>query len=242
MSHHSCYINPCCKRGKRGHDGFRGLTGFTGPTGSSGTGFTGPTGFTGFTGPTGSIGLTGPTGAAAPLLAFVPYSTGIDPILNIINSSPLLPPALAITSVSLLGFGNAVEDITPVANQITVGLIPDFSFTSPFAGTLSTIAATYTSNNEITVPVGSSLNVYGSIWIAAPNTNVFVFVTFFLIGTFPAGVIPVGGTVQTPAPVLLNIPIIPNNRVAFGIFITNPTGTAVDAIFGFASGGLTITA
>ncbi len=230
------------KRGGKGHHGERGSRGATGATGSTGvTGTTGATGATGATGSTGATGATGSTGlpgisAAAPMM---PYASGIAPVvLTSLNS------IVGVETGALVGFGNSMSAVDLTPGNIDLGVANgNFAFTMARAGTLTSIAATFSNIALLTLPT-SNIIIHAEVYTAPAGSNIFTPIDGVdLTNITPTpilGVIAVGTMFEGIKP--LNMSVGAQERVLV-VFSVSSTGTPLpllQVVTGFASAGVTM--
>lgn len=226
-------------RGLPGATGATGATGVTGPTGPS-DGPTGPTGATGatgtgFTGPTGPTGPTGATGVpgTAAGAAIIPFASGITPI-------PLATLAGGLADAgAMVGFGSFGPVVGLNAGIIDLDIaLTNFAFTMPRDGTVTALAATFSTTVAVTLlsPVTITATVYGAI--ATSNTFTPIGASVDLTPALPAiAILP--GTISTGLIDGLAIPVASQQRLLV-VFSISSGGELISTIVGNASAGLSI--
>lgn len=166
--------------------------------------------------------------------SIIPFSSGLIPavLATLVNG-------LAGT-VSAVGFGSTITGVTLVNNTITLPILPAGSteaFTVPRAGTISSLAATFTELAGITI-LGSA-TVRAEIYRAPAGSNTFT-ATGVGVNLSPqlTGVISVGTILQGATDA--NFPVVTGDRLVM-VFSVSGTGiTAVTTVTGSANAGITI--
>ena len=251
------------KRGPQGCQGFQGIpgipgipgingaTGATGATGSGGaTGATGAAGATGATGAPGTPGLpgtagaTGATGPAGPAGAtglaaagaIIPYASGVP--VTLVSLGTL------VTSVSLMGFGNSVSGVAVTGGTIDLtggpGILIDFAFSAPRAGTITSIAGFFSTTIGLTIGAGLA-TVRIELWSANPNSatpNIFTPTGAFVDLPAFTGILLPGASANAINAV--SVPVVPEQRLLLVISATTAGITTFTTLSGYASAGVTI--
>ncbi|WP_206659645.1 exosporium glycoprotein BclB-related protein [Halobacillus litoralis] len=150
-------------RGPRGLQGPQGETGETGPQGPQGE--TGPQGPQGEQGPEGEQGPQGLPGSTA----IIPYASGITPV----ELTSLLDGLVGTTS--LVGFGDSAPGVELLDGQINlanIGGLPNFAFSAPRDGEITSISAFFSSTVGLDI-IGSTATVTAELYIASQDSNIF---------------------------------------------------------------------
>lgn len=166
--------------------------------------------------------------------SIIPFSSGLAPAILTTLITGL------VGTVSAVGFGSTVPGITLVNDTFTLPVLPAGSteaFTVPRAGTISSLAATFTETLGITL-LGNA-TVRAEIYRAPAGSNTFaatgvgVNLTPQLTGAISAGTILQGATDA-------NFPVETGDRLVM-VFSVSGTGiTVITTVTGAASAGITI--
>ncbi|WP_339326430.1 exosporium glycoprotein BclB-related protein [Bacillus thuringiensis] len=194
-------------------------------------------GQTGPTGDTGATGVTGPTGLI-----------GNGSIIPFASGGPIIVTTIAgglVGTASLIGFGNSASGITPVGGTIdltgtTLGPILDFSFSMPGDGVITSISA-YFSNTQTLTIAGTTVTITAQLYSSTTPDNIFTPIREALVILAPAltGAVALGA-VSNGITTGLNIPVTEETRLLL-VFSATATGISlVNAITGYASGGIRI--
>ncbi|MEY7999807.1 exosporium glycoprotein BclB-related protein [Clostridium sp. Mt-5] len=144
----------------------------------------------------------------------------------------------ATNTVSLIGFGNSINNINIYEGKIYLGGIRNIAFSVPRSGTITSIAAYFSVSNTFSLETGSATikaQLYGS---NTPDN------TFAPIPGASVILPPLTGeiidTITNNINFDLNIPIDPQTRLLM-VFSVTTSGVAFSSIIeGYASAGITI--
>jgi BclB C-terminal domain-containing protein len=150
-----------------------------------------------------------------------------------------------VGTTSLLGFGSSATGITLVGGVIDltgtlVGPLINFAFSVPRDGTITSIAA-YFSNTVALALVGTTVTITAQLFSSATPDNTFTAVPGALVTLAPAltGIVSLGDT-SNGITTGLAIPVTAETRLLLVFSATAAGVTLVNAVTGYASGGLTI--
>ncbi|QGR00136.1 hypothetical protein EHS13_17245 [Paenibacillus psychroresistens] len=229
--------------GATGDPGVTGVTGTTGITGTTritgltgATRATGATGATGVTGVTGATGITGATGAAG-AGAIIPFASGLPASLTTILGG-------LVGTGSLVGFGNNVTNVNIAGGTIDLtgagGLLLNFSFSMPRAGTITSIAAYFSVTLGLSL-IGSAVTIRAQLFRSATPNNIFIPIPGAIVTLSPAltGTVLLGA-ISNGIITGLNIPVSPQDRILMVFSATAAGLSLVNTINGYASAGVTI--
>lgn len=215
-----------------------GTTGITSATGSTGvTGTPGTTGPAGSTGATGAAGVTGATGAGA----YIPFASGIPIILTTDLSG-------ATDTVSLIGFGNSVSEVSLVGGAIdiagtNIGELLNFAFSVSRDGTITSIAAYFSTAADLSL-IGSTVTITAQLYRSAPPpNNIFTPIPGANITLSPPlNDTALMGTISDGAVTLLvPVPVTTRTRLLMVFSAEVTLGTAIaTTVIGYASAGVAI--
>jgi len=214
--------------GPAGPAGIVGATGATGPTGAAGVvGATGPAGATGAVGATGATGAPG-TGA------IIPFASGMPITLTTIEGG-------LVGTSGLVGFGGSISGVNIVGGVIDLTSLSDFAFSLPRAGTITALAAYFSTTAELDF-VGTTVTITAQLYesLTPPDNNFTPVVGTIVTLSLPlTGFIPLG-TASSGLITGLTIPVTAATRLLL-VFSATATGVSlVNTITGYASGGLAI--
>lgn len=227
--------------GATGSTGITGTPGATGPIGATGstgvTGTPGTTGPAGSTGATGAAGVTGATGAGA----YIPFASGIPIILTTDLSG-------ATDTVSLIGFGNSVSEVSLIGGTIdiagtNIGELLNFAFSVSRDGTITSIAAYFSTAADLSL-IGSTVTITAQLYRSAPPpNNIFTPIPGANITLTPSlNDTALIGTISDGAVTLLvPVPVTTRTRLLMVFSAEVTLGTAIaTTVIGYASAGVTI--
>ncbi|GGC97843.1 hypothetical protein GCM10007216_30780 [Thalassobacillus devorans] len=202
----------------------------------------GPQGETGDIGPQGPQGEPGPQGEQGPQglpgsIAIIPYASGTTPA-----ELTTLGDGLIGTS-SLVGFGDSVSGVEAIEGQINlenVGGLPNFAFSVPRDGEITSIAAFFSTTAGLNL-IGSTATVTAELYIAPQNSNIFspTGASVTLSPSF-SGIININDT-SSGINDTLSFPVTAGERLlmVFSVEITDGIPLAV-TLTGAASAGVSI--
>lgn len=262
--HHGCKkfiiiggISKCCKRGPKGDRGPRGFRGFDGATGAMGVpGATGATGATGEIGATGATGATGPKGkrgkrgedgrrgprgVEGPMgpagepgsSTIIPFSSGIPATLTTMAGG-------LVGTTTAIAFGSSAAGVSLAGGVVDAVAIGNMSFSMPRAGTITSLAAYFSTTEALTLP-DSTVTITAQLYASATPNNVFVPVPGAAVTLAPAlsGIVTLG-TVLHGITTGLAIPVAAETRLLI-VFSCEAEGMSlVHTVIGYASAGLEI--
>jgi len=163
----------------------------------------------------------------------IAFSSGIVPAILVSAASGL------IGTVSAVGFGTSITGLTLVNNAITlpvVGTGVTEAFTVSQAGSITTIAATFTETVGITVPIVGSATIRAEIYRAPAGSNSFT-PTGAAVNLTPSitGLVSVGAIFQGSA--TTDVPVAVGDRL---VMVFSTSGGLATTLTGAASAGITI--
>ena len=166
--------------------------------------------------------------------SIIPFSSGITTaILTTLDTG-------AVDTVTAVGFGTAVPDITPAADG-TISLpvtTTTEAFNVPRAGTITAVSATFTETTGFTVDAGTAI-ITARIYRARAGSSVFtptsaaVTLTPVISGVVSPGTV-YQGTTST------NFPVSAGDRLVMVFSVAGTGITAVTTLTGAATAGITI--
>jgi BclB C-terminal domain-containing protein len=169
--------------------------------------------------------------------AMIPFASGTPVALTTTTGG-------LVGNTGLIGFGNSASGVSPVGGNIDItggpGTLINFAFSAPRSGTITSIAAYFSSTVALTL-VGTTVTITAQLYRSSTPDNTFT---------------PVAGTDVTLAPVLtgvlgtgtiangiitgLSIPVVAQERYLL-VFSTTATGVSlINTVSGYASAGVNI--
>ncbi|VBB05891.1 Hypothetical protein LUCI_1102 [Lucifera butyrica] len=223
--------------GPQGPAGAVGAAGAAGATGAAGVaGVTGATGATGAVGVAGVTGATGATGAAGNG-SIIPFASGDTVALTTIAGG------LAGTA-GFVGFGSSAPSLTGLGSIIDLtgatGIILDFAFSMPRDGTITSIAAYFSTTAALSL-VGTTVTITAQLYSSTTPDNTFSPIAGTAVTLSPAltGIVNLG-TVSNGALTGLSIPVTSQTRLLLVVFATAAGLSLVNTVVGYISAGVTI--
>ena len=187
-------------------------------------------------GPTGLIGPTGPTGPEA-AGAIIPFASGLPVGLTTIIGGLAGTPAL-------IGFGTSAELLTVLGATIdltgSTGLLYNLSFSVPRDGIITSIAGYFSVVIGLTV-LSTDITIRAQLYRSTTPDNVFSPIAGAFVDLAPTlgGVISIGD-ISSGINDGLSIPVNSGDRLLL-VFSATATGVnLLNAITGYASGGVNI--
>jgi BclB C-terminal domain-containing protein len=145
----------------------------------------------------------------------------------------------------LIGFGNSATDPTNLGATIDLtgatGELLNFAFSSPRAGTITSIAAFFSTTLALSL-VSSTVTITAQLYSATAGSNIFSPVAGTAVTLAPAltGILPIG-TTSTGSLSGLSIPVTTGARL-LRVFAATAAGISrINVAEGYASAGVTIT-
>ncbi|MBT2618620.1 MULTISPECIES: exosporium glycoprotein BclB-related protein [unclassified Bacillus (in: firmicutes)] len=219
-----CFNRICCCppvhqafKGDKGDKGFPGAPGPRGPQGPPG--------------PPGAPGAPGVPGAGA----IIPFASGITPA-----ELTILAGGLVGTS-SAIGFGTAIPGLTILGATIDLTGLLNEAFTVPRAGTITSIAATFSTTVGLTIPVGTA-TITAQLFRAPAGSNIFTVIPGATVVLAPplTGLVIPPGTISQGITAGLAIPVSPGERLMMVFSVVGTGITLATAVAGAASAGVAI--
>ncbi|MDF2929491.1 MAG: Collagen triple helix repeat protein [Anaerospora sp.] len=146
---------------------------------------------------------------------------------------------------SLLGFGTNADGVTITGGVINLtggpGILLNEAFSVPRAGTITSIAAYFTTTAALTL-VGSTVTITAQLFSSPTPNNTFTAVPGALVTLAPAltGILALG-TISNGITTGLAIPVTPQTRLLLVFSATVTAGLDVATVIaGYASAGMTI--
>ncbi|MDP9739424.1 UNVERIFIED_ORG: BclB C-terminal domain-containing protein [Bacillus sp. B2I3] len=215
-----CHNRICCcpplHQGSKGEKGDNGVPGARGPQGPAG--------------PPGPPGAPGVAGAGA----IIPFASGITPAALTILAGGL------VTTSSAIGFGTAIPGLTILGGTIDLTGLLNEAFTVPRAGTITSIAATFSTTVELTLPVGTA-TITAQLFRAPAGSSIFTAIPGATVVLAPAltGLVSFG-TISQGVTAGLAIPVSPGERLMMVFSVAGTGITLATAVVGAASAGVAI--
>lgn len=150
-----------------------------------------------------------------------------------------------VGTTSLLGFGSSATGVSLVGGAIdltgtALGPLINFAFSVPRDGTITSISA-YFSNTVALALVGTTITITAQLFSSTTPDNTFTPVPGALVTLAPAltGIVSLGDT-SNGITTGLAIPVTAETRLLLVFSATADGVTLINAVTGYASGGLTI--
>ncbi|WP_276567130.1 exosporium glycoprotein BclB-related protein, partial [Bacillus thuringiensis] len=188
---------------------------------------------TGPTGDTGATGATGPIGTGA----IIPFASGLPISLTTIAGGLAGTPGF-------IGFGSSTTGITVLGPTIDLtggsGISLDYAFSMPDEGIITSISA-YFSTTVALALVGTTLTITAQLYSSTTPDNTFTPIPGAVVTLAPqlTGVVAVG-TISNGITTGLSIPVTAETRLLLVFSVTAEGVTLVNAVTGYASGGIRI--
>jgi BclB C-terminal domain-containing protein len=148
-------------------------------------------------------------------------------------------------TTSLLGFGSSATGISLVGGAIDLtgtllGPIINFAFSVPRDGTITSLAA-YFSNTVALTLVGTTVTLTAQLFSSATPDNTFTPVPGAIVTLAPplTGIVGLGA-ISSGITTGLAIPVTAETRLLLVFSATADGVSLVNAVTGYASGGITI--
>lgn len=204
----------------------------------------GPPGPPGPPGPAGLPGVAGPPGPPGPAGlpgggAIIPFASGLPITMATIAGG-------LVGTAGLVGFGSSASNVTVAGGLIdltctVLGPLLDFAFSVPRAGTITSIAATFSTTVGLTLP-GTVVTITAQLYFAPATSNTFAPIPGAAVTLVPplTGVVALG-TISSGIISGLSIPVLPGDRLMMVFTATAAgTGTLLTTVVGYASAGVNI--
>lgn len=169
--------------------------------------------------------------------AIIPYASGTPITLTTILGG------LAGTT-GLVGFGNSVSGVSLLGGTLDLtgagGTLLNFGFTSPRAGTISSISAQFSTTAALSL-VGSTVIITAQLYTAVAGSNSFSPVSGASVTLAPgfSGILALG-TTASGITSGLSIPVVAGSRYLM-VFSATATGLSLlNTAVGYASAGVNI--
>lgn len=166
--------------------------------------------------------------------AIIPFATGILPaVLTTIAGG-------VIGTVSLVGFGNNVPDITINGGLIEFSLLPiNFAFSAPRNGVITSIAATFSNTVELSL-IGATATIRAELYTAPANSNSFTATGAFVdLSPTLTGIVNIG-TISSGINDHLHVPVSKGSRLLMVFSATAVGINLITTIIGSAGAGVSI--
>lgn len=224
---------PQGKPGCPGPQGPKGDPGCPGPQGPQGRpGCPGPQG------PQGRPGCPGPPGPQGPK-----GNPGHGSIIPFASNDPITLtsfPNGTTNTVSIIGFGNSINDINIYEGKIYLGGIQNIAFSIPRNGTITSISAYFSTSNSFSLGDGSA-TIKVQLYSSDTPDNSFEPIPGASVILPPlAGQIVDIDTITNNLSTNLNIPVHAQTRLLMVFSITTSDIFCSSIIEGYASAGITI--
>ena len=239
-----CKGDPGCPgpqgpKGKKGDPGAQGPQGEKGDPGAQGPqGEKGDPGCPGPQGPQGRPGCPGPPGPQGPK-----GNPGHGSIIPFASNDPITLtsfPNGTTNTVSIIGFGNSINDINIYEGKIYLGGIQNIAFSIPRNGTITSISAYFSTSNSFSLGDGSA-TIKVQLYSSDTPDNSFEPIPGASVILPPlAGQIVDIDTITNNLSTNLNIPVHAQTRLLMVFSITTSDIFCSSIIEGYASAGITI--
>jgi BclB C-terminal domain-containing protein len=167
----------------------------------------------------------------------IPYASGSPIVLTTIAGG-------LTGTTSLVGFGNSATGVSLVGSNVDLtgagGTLLNFSFVAPRSGTLTSMAAQFSTTAALAL-IGTSITINAQLYSATAGSNLFSPVPGASVVLTPSltGVVTIG-TTATGTTTGLSIPVTAGNRYLL-VYSATATGiTLVNTVSGYASAGVNI--
>jgi BclB C-terminal domain-containing protein len=186
-------------------------------------------------GPPGPAGPAGPAGAGA----IIPYASG-----GPITMTTIAGGLVGLTG--LVGFGSSVSNISlaggtiDLSNTTLAGPLINFAFSVPRAGTITAIAAYFSTTAALTL-TGTTVTITAQLYSSTTPNNIFSPITGAIATLVPplTGILALN-TISNGITTGLAIPVTPQTRLLM-VFSATATGTTlINTVVGYASAGVAI--
>jgi BclB C-terminal domain-containing protein len=145
----------------------------------------------------------------------------------------------------VLGFGSSVAGVSLLAGTIDLtggaGILLNFAFSVPRAGTITSIAAYY--SNAISIALlGSPTTITAQLYRSTTPDNTFSPIPGAVVTLSPplSGAVIAVGTIRNGITTGLAIPVTAQTRLLMVFSITSTGVTLINTVTGYASAGITI--
>lgn len=169
--------------------------------------------------------------------SIIPFSSGTPVVLTTILGG-------LTGTTGLVGFGNSASGVSLLGGNIDLtgagGTLLNFGFVAPRAGTITSIAAHYSTTLALSL-LGTSLTINAQLYSAPSGSNLFAPVPGASVQLSPSltGLVTLG-TVCTGVTSGLSIPTVAGTRYLL-VYSANATGlTLLNTVAGYASAGVNI--
>ncbi|MBO1910188.1 hypothetical protein J4G37_36070, partial [Microvirga sp. 3-52] len=182
---------------------------------------------------TGATGATGVAGSGA----IIPFASGIPSVLTSILGG-------LVGTTSLVGFGSSASTVTTLGGNIDLtgagGTLLNFAFSVPRAGTITSIAAYFSTTLALSL-IGSSVTINAQLYRSSTPNNIFSPIPGATVTLAPSltGLVSVG-SISNGLTTGLSIPVAPQDRLLLVFSITATGLSLANTVIGYASAGVAI--
>ncbi|CAB1262194.1 Collagen triple helix repeat protein [Clostridiaceae bacterium BL-3] len=228
--------------GPKGPKGDPGCPGPQGPQGRPGCpGPQGPQGKPGCPGPQGPQGDKGDPGAQGP--QGPKGDPGHGSIIPFASNDPVMLTTFSngtVNTVSLIGFGNSINNINIYKGKIYLGGIGNIAFSIPRNGVITSISAYFSTSNSFSLGDGSA-TIKAQLYSSNTPNNSFAPIpgASVILPPITGQVVDID-TITNNINTNLNIPIDSQARLLMVFSITTSGIFCSSIIEGYASAGITI--
>jgi BclB C-terminal domain-containing protein len=177
-------------------------------------------------------------------------TTGTDGNGSIIPASSGLP--ISITTIAgglagipgFVGFGNSAPGTSDLGDTIDLtgspGTLLNFAFSVPRAGTISAVAAFFSTTAALTL-VGSTITITARLYSSTTPNNTFSLIDGATVTLAPAltGIVAIG-TISNGIATGLSISVSAQDRLLVVFSATAAGLSLINTVEGYASAGITI--
>ena len=141
---------------------------------------------------------------------------------------------------SIIGFGSSETGISIVGGAIDLTGINNFAFSAPRDGTITSIAAYFSTAAALTL-VGTTITITAQLFSSPTPDDTFTAVPGATVTLAPAltGIVAIGA-VSNGITTGLAIPVTAQTRLLLVFSATAAGVTLINTVLGYASAGLTI--
>jgi BclB C-terminal domain-containing protein len=141
--------------------------------------------------------------------------------------------------VSTIGFGDGVTGITG-GSPIDATAIGNMSFSLPRAGTITSLAAFFSTSTRLSL-VGTSVIITAQVYQSTTPNNIFTAIPGALVNLSPVLTgSPLAGAITNGITTGLSIPVLPQTRLLLVFFMSAAGVSPIQSVTGYASARLSI--
>ena len=149
-----------------------------------------------------------------------------------------------VGTTSLVGFGNSAAGVSLLGGNIDLtgagGTLLNFAFSVPRAGTITSIAAYFSTTVALTL-IGSSVTITAQLYRSTTPNNIFSPIPGAVVTLAPplTGILSLG-SISNGLTTGLSIPVAPQDRLLMVFSATAAGVSLVNTVAGYASAGVAI--